>query len=916
MALRTFLLPLAASPWTNRTNRRDRGRGLEIFPEDTLEEAPYDARNDVVNNVDVLNEEEADYIEEDATEDPHDHSHVTHHRRFSSFTSFSKSLLSMDTPTWFQKIKYFVFPPKEDIESFIPNYRYIPILSGLLMPFSLLLEIPGLTQLWYIRTENNEIVERRLNPAILDVGIGISFACAVIANVCLIMRFLEKRVKTMTILCAVFLTIHDIINVVAVTVFGVKHRFNDGFTYGQSFWMTVCSTIASCFTTATLLWDLYRTPDFNQSGSGLTRRQRTLVIIIMVLFCYACFGALINSLLLNLSFINGLYFTIVSIETIGFGDIVPKTTGARVWVCGYSTVGVINLGVAIGMSRETVLEAMEVAYRRKARNVMERLKEGRKRRHVVAHWRRGIEWRLKEMGVPVWIPDESHEQGAGEGKSTKRTGQKGSGFIMINKAAEWAGFADTKVGDTNILQGPNGMRLNVNALTRAELEACALEAGVPLDTLLPSDFISVAEETATLHVDADVESNSSTPPGWIRHPLAPHFENAFRPTEARTLTHAKVGGMSALLTRVAVADVHKNATSVEEPPALLDNRTSDAVLLGETSKNLPTDPSSKIEIEKGVSTFLFNPTDGHTSDKLGRQMMQDLDAKVFYSKLIIAWSLFFIFWTIGSAIFSATEGWSYGVSMYFCFIAFSSLGYGDYSPQTPAGRSVFVVWAILGVGTMTILVSVVQEAYSSRYKNAVHIRAFNKAVKRYRQRVQRVGSASGRRDHHLRLRSSILDRADPSSLLQEKARPELHSPPVFSFPQAHAGPNKISESRAPALEALEALPSHVLHHAKTFRTYLRLFVNEGNHARSQGFGGGMTEVSGNLRKLLDEIALSGSLGMATKEEILQDRDARHTLFVLSIEKALQKMIDAAQDAMEAVQERKLTEQRTNATATA
>jgi hypothetical protein len=141
-----------------------------------------------------------------------------------------------------------------------------------------------LTEHWYIRTEYNQIIERRLNPAILDIGLGISFACAVVANICLITRFLEKRVKTMTILCATFLTIHgtpysiavncvqfvdymtDLINIVAVTVFGVEHRFDDGFTYGQSFWMTVCSTIASSFTNATLIWDLSRTPDFNKSG--------------------------------------------------------------------------------------------------------------------------------------------------------------------------------------------------------------------------------------------------------------------------------------------------------------------------------------------------------------------------------------------------------------------------------------------------------------------------------------------------------------------------------------------------------------------------------------------------------------------------------------------------------------------------
>lgn len=38
-------------------------------------------------------------------------------------------------------------------------------------------------------------------------------------------------------------------------------------------------------------------------------------------------------------------------------------------------------------------------------------------------------------------------------------------------------------------------------------------------------------------------------------------------------------------------------------------------------------------------------------------------------------------------------------------IAFTTTGYGDYTPTSPAGRSVFVVWALLGVATMTILIS-------------------------------------------------------------------------------------------------------------------------------------------------------------------------------------------------------------------
>jgi hypothetical protein len=30
---------------------------------------------------------------------------------------------------------------------------------------------------------------------------------------------------------------------------------------------------------------------------------------------------------------------------------------------------------------------------------------------------------------------------------------------------------------------------------------------------------------------------------------------------------------------------------------------------------------------------------------------------------------------------------------------------GDFSPKTAAGRSIFIVWALMGIGTMTILIA-------------------------------------------------------------------------------------------------------------------------------------------------------------------------------------------------------------------
>lgn len=62
-----------------------------------------------------------------------------------------------------------------------PKYRWTPILSGVLVPFSILLEIPGLTEHWYVKTIDNVPVVYQSNPALLDVALGISLACAVVS---------------------------------------------------------------------------------------------------------------------------------------------------------------------------------------------------------------------------------------------------------------------------------------------------------------------------------------------------------------------------------------------------------------------------------------------------------------------------------------------------------------------------------------------------------------------------------------------------------------------------------------------------------------------------------------------------------------------------------------------------------------
>ncbi|KAJ7746481.1 hypothetical protein DFH07DRAFT_832698 [Mycena maculata] len=761
-------------------------------------------------------------------------------RRGRTYSS-SLSLISYDRPkssNWYLKLKEFLNPKTttQDIEAYVPNYRYTPIIAGIIIPFSILLEIPGLTEKWYVRTEDNKVIDKRPNPTILDVGLGFSMACALAANICLVARFLEKKVKVMTLACIVFLTIHDIINITAVTIFGVEHRFNDGFTYGQSFWITVCSTVVSTFTNLTLITDLIRTPDFENSGSGLTRRQRSLTIVVILLLSYIALGSLVHSVILNLNFIDAMYFTLVTIETIGFGDIRPGTTGARFFTCIYAAFGIIMVALAVGMMRETVLEGLEVGYRKRVQAVRQHRKVARWKRRVSNRWREAVEWRLRDSAYPVWVRDSKDDRAVhgvlgavlnffddllpwptGENKSFSY----GSGFMM----GHGLGYGNH----------PHGMHLNLEALSWKQLEAAAMEAGVPLDTLLPEGF----RERRGGSEDSSRDENPDAP----------------RPPEADAdvpLTYARLGRMVAMIGAFALA-VDRSSHLRGDVPVVQPSR--------------PTGPTAHKSLTLQYDTF--------------RAGMEKEETKAFYARLVVVWILFITFWASGSLIFMKTEGWSFGRSVYFCYVAFTTIGYGDYSPQTPAGRSIFVAWALLGVATMTILISVISEAFSSQYHSALHAGVFHRAVKRYRERARVIAEKT---------------RRGKNKLLSSGSSGPQSRPPISAHQSTQ---DALTEAHIRTQNELEALPHKILADAKTFHEHLSYFVGSGNN---------MTVDSGEalppgLQQLMNEITGAEKLGERVKREILQDEDARHTLFTLSIEQALHKMISSAQAAVQALEER-------------
>ncbi|KAI5455574.1 hypothetical protein BGZ63DRAFT_409784 [Mariannaea sp. PMI_226] len=94
---------------------------------------------------------------------------------------------------------------------------------------------------------------------------------------------------------------------------------------------------------------------------------------------------------------------------------------------------------------------------------------------------------------------------------------------------------------------------------------------------------------------------------------------------------------------------------------------------------------------------------------LMRKIQDQSASRRRWMAMSISTSSWLVLWLVGAVIFEKSEkpyqDWSYFDSFYFCFEAWTTIGYGDLSPISNAGKSFFVFWSLLALPTMTVLIS-------------------------------------------------------------------------------------------------------------------------------------------------------------------------------------------------------------------
>ncbi|KAF9516557.1 hypothetical protein BS47DRAFT_654016 [Hydnum rufescens UP504] len=124
------------------------------------------------------------------------------------------------------------------------------------------------------------------------------------------------------------------------------------------------------------------------------------------------------------------------------------------------------------------------------------------------------------------------------------------------------------------------------------------------------------------------------------------------------------------------------------------------------------------------------------------KMLKDAAYKhhnTYAAEILLSFIALCIFWVIGAVVFMELEGWSFFIAFYFTFITYTVIGYGEYTPTTPGSRAFYIVWGVAGIVVLTLLLSLIAEAWSTRYSNVLRKRVIRRHRTLQSMDVERAG---------------------------------------------------------------------------------------------------------------------------------------------------------------------------------
>jgi hypothetical protein len=593
--------------------------------------------------------------------------------------------------------------------------KYNALVNGLMVPISTFLNLQSST-IPLTRSSTMSLAQRlyEANDATSKIALVCSFLSlifGVFACLSLIVRMLEIRIKWATRFVMMGSLFQGILSLCAFCLFMNLTSSTDDFTAAIVYAVlaSVIALASSCMTA----YHIYQ----KESNKYLLKKgelslvQRQMILIAIFVIAYISIMSGIFGFIEGWDYEVSLYWCIVTIATIGFGDFAPKTTLGRLLVLPFAFLGIMLMGTTLYSMHLVELEVLAIRLTSHARLQIEEDEVPEK----------GLKLQRFQT-EPANAP--SLRDRLGSFSLRKPTEKKLSISAPISgplnpvtapEVPSSSDVAPEKIPEKVELDPtPNNYIGNlIQAVVHKNREQREEKLKrVASGELALRKFHTFDERDLPLR-RFDTEPTHNLPKGIFKSQDATHsliltrYDSEQPKPKIFALFKSPVESPTHAESEIEVKSISKSLKSDKQEPAVEEIEGMQPPLShDQTLQNLPSLPSN--EQRDGLRYSRFSSKyisltrialDLPENPLLQSKIITSTHAEI-RKRAIISFVILILHILLSGLLLSYLERWSVPDGFYFAFSAFMTIGYGDFTLKNYLARSIFI-WYVFMVAVST-----------------------------------------------------------------------------------------------------------------------------------------------------------------------------------------------------------------------